>query len=171
MSLARADDGSLAMTIPMKQSGVESVRRFEGTEARRVLSHVMPSFNVFGGDKYDVAIAANQIEAAGSAERFVDSIATAADEYSRTIRELHHLNPKRSTVFTLAKLRRPQQLALEMALHEDAERRAFEGELAELERAWRDAEEIAGIADNLTMPSDVDAYLDRMKAGAARGRQ
>ena len=41
------------------------------------------------------------------------------------------------------------RLALEMAAHEDAERRALEGELAELEAAWRDAEEIAAIADAL----------------------
>jgi hypothetical protein len=41
------------------------------------------------------------------------------------------------------------RLALEMAAHEDAERRALEGELAELEAAWRDAEEIAAIADGL----------------------
>lgn len=41
------------------------------------------------------------------------------------------------------------RLALEMAAHEDAERRALDGELAELEAAWRDAEEIAAIADAL----------------------
>ena len=36
-----------------------------------------------------------------------------------------------------------------MAANEDTERRALEGELAELEAAWREAEEIAEIADNL----------------------
>ena len=41
------------------------------------------------------------------------------------------------------------RLALEMAAHEDAERRALDGELAELESAWRDAEQIAAIADAL----------------------
>jgi hypothetical protein len=41
------------------------------------------------------------------------------------------------------------RLALEMAANEDTERRALEGELAELEAAWRDAEEIAAIADTL----------------------
>ncbi len=40
-------------------------------------------------------------------------------------------------------------LALEMALHEEQERRAMEGELALLEAAWRDAEHIASIADGL----------------------
>lgn len=47
------------------------------------------------------------------------------------------------------------RLALEMAAHEDAERAAMEGELTELERAWRDAEEIAAIADDLLLPDGV----------------
>jgi hypothetical protein len=40
-------------------------------------------------------------------------------------------------------------LALEMALHDESERRALEGELALLEAAWRDAEDIARVADRL----------------------
>jgi hypothetical protein len=47
------------------------------------------------------------------------------------------------------KLSSPEALALEMALHEESERRALEGELAALEAAWREAEEIAHIADYL----------------------
>jgi hypothetical protein len=42
-----------------------------------------------------------------------------------------------------------QRLALEMALHEESEQRALEGELALLEAAWREAEEIAHIADGM----------------------
>jgi hypothetical protein len=41
------------------------------------------------------------------------------------------------------------RVALEMAAHEESERRALDGELAELEAAWRDADEIATIADAL----------------------
>jgi len=41
------------------------------------------------------------------------------------------------------------RLALEMAAHEESERRALEGELSELEEAWREADEIATIADAL----------------------
>jgi hypothetical protein len=66
---------------------------------------------------------------------------------------LSHL---RATAFT--RLRDPmarfdlfdtETLALEMALHEESERRALEGELTLLESAWREAEEIAAIADRL----------------------
>jgi len=42
-----------------------------------------------------------------------------------------------------------------MSLHEDSERRALEGELTELETAWRRAEEIAAIADDLLVPDAV----------------
>jgi hypothetical protein len=41
------------------------------------------------------------------------------------------------------------RLALEMASNEDAERRALHGELAQLKEAWREAEEVAAIADHL----------------------
>ena len=43
-------------------------------------------------------------------------------------------------------------LALEMLLHEEAERRALAGELEALKEQWRRAEEIAGIADTLLEP-------------------
>lgn len=49
----------------------------------------------------------------------------------------------------LPKLPMVDRLALEMAANEDSERRAMDGALAELEAAWREAEEIAAIADNL----------------------
>jgi hypothetical protein len=39
------------------------------------------------------------------------------------------------------------RLALEMAAHEESERRALEGELEALQEAWREADEIATIAD------------------------
>ncbi len=41
------------------------------------------------------------------------------------------------------------RLALEMAANEDVERKALAGELTHLEEAWREAEEIAAIADHL----------------------
>ena len=56
-----------------------------------------------------------------------------------------------------------QRLALEMAVHEETERRALEGELRVLEAAWRDAEEIAKIADDMFVPESVEAELARLK--------
>jgi hypothetical protein len=56
------------------------------------------------------------------------------------------------------------RLALEMAAHEDAERRALEGELAALEAQWKDAEEIAAIADDLTMPQRIVQRLEQLRS-------
>jgi hypothetical protein len=66
----------------------------------------------------------------------------------------------------LARLPDAQRLALEMALHEADERRALEGELTELEQRWRDAEEIAAIADSLLVPASVTDRLARARGGA-----
>jgi hypothetical protein len=48
-----------------------------------------------------------------------------------------------------------------MAAHEESERRAMQGELALLEAAWRQAEEIAKIADNLLVPQSVNEFVER----------
>jgi hypothetical protein len=63
------------------------------------------------------------------------------------------------------------RLALEMAANEDIERRALLGELEALQAAWKDAEEIAAIADEM-FADDVLAefkrqYYDRVAAGDA----
>src|ERR1043166_350907 len=52
------------------------------------------------------------------------------------------------------------RLALEMWSHEDAERRWLAGELLDLEQAWREAEELAAIADKLGIPEAVEARIE-----------
>lgn len=47
------------------------------------------------------------------------------------------------------------RLALEMVAHEETEQRALGGELALLERQWREAEEVAAIADRLALDDTV----------------
>jgi hypothetical protein len=55
------------------------------------------------------------------------------------------------------------RLALEMAAHEDSERRAMEGELTLLALAWREAAEIAALADNLLVPNSIEKRIDEIK--------
>jgi hypothetical protein len=55
------------------------------------------------------------------------------------------------------------RLAFEMALHEDTERRAMEGELAVLAAAWEQAEEIAQIADKLGLSARITNKLERLR--------
>ena len=59
------------------------------------------------------------------------------------------------------------RLAIERAAHEETERRAMEGELAELEAAWRDAEEIAAIADDMFLPQFVTEFIERRGRAAS----
>jgi hypothetical protein len=52
-----------------------------------------------------------------------------------------------------------------MAAHEEPERRALEGKLANLEAQWREADEIVAIADALTLPERVLKKLERLTNG------
>ncbi|MGD8321136.1 MAG: hypothetical protein PVJ02_11790 [Gemmatimonadota bacterium] len=71
------------------------------------------------------------------------------------------VNTFRPGVGVLASLPAPTRLAVEMALHEEQERRALGGELWRLERAWREAEEIAAISDDLLVSDETRDFLDR----------
>ena len=56
-----------------------------------------------------------------------------------------------------------ERLALEMAVHEEAERRALEGELERLADEWREAEEVAAIADDMFPPQSPEEWLEDRK--------
>lgn len=116
--------------------GVSLIR---GNEAREVLGRIVPALNPMGGAPDEVQGALELIDSAGSAKACV------ADWLHRA---------RRNGGF-VAHLPTEARLALEMSLQEETERRALEAELAQLERAWREAEEIAEIADNLLLPTDV----------------
>lgn len=162
-------------------------RRFEGEQAMHVASRIVPAANRFGGSKQSVAQAVSVIEGAGSAEGFLDKLAQAHRVTGR-VRQGSGLVRGSMTEFTgwgglvrrrgawrtrdwstgLFALDSVQRLALEMALHEEAERAAMQGELATLELAWREAEEIAGIADSLLVSPQVDQAYEELKRDADR---
>lgn len=162
-SLSHAEDGSLALELRFKNGQA----RFTGREAERIASIVVPKVNRFGGSKSAVAEAVAEIESQGSSERFVNHLADVSHVYTRRRKPDTRPAWRRSEFqfnkFGLYSLPASYRLALEMALHEEAERRAMEGELEELERAWREAEEIAEIADNLLVPESVDAAFKKLK--------
>jgi hypothetical protein len=157
--LEPAEGGELL--VRLRHVGGRTVLR--GRDAERAAALLMPHANRFGGNRQTVASAVGEIENEGSAEAFLARIARVARVSTRPVARM----PKRWNWGTkiprsgLFALHEPQRLALEMALHEESERRALEGELAELERAWQQAEEIAGIADNLLLPESVDEFMRR----------
>ena len=92
--------------------------------------------------------AVGMIEKAGHPERFMAGIA-----------EGERFQDWKGVPGYIGKMPKPARLALEMALHEEQERRALEGELWLLERAWEEAEEIAEISDNLLLPEGAEQFL------------
>ena len=105
------------------------------------------------GDAPTVADAVRVLEDGGTADRCF-AAAAARPGTETKIGSLWDVGGRRpAEPGSLAALAPAVRLALEMAAHEESERRALEGELAELERAWREAEEIAGIADALLLPA------------------
>ncbi|MGH7712151.1 MAG: hypothetical protein ACREOG_12745, partial [Gemmatimonadaceae bacterium] len=158
----RTEDGSLSLYLRFKNGS----GRFEGREAERIASIVLPKVNRFGGGRRAVSDAVSEIEQSGSTEAYLDRLTRTAHTYERP-----YPAKKRSrwsghqdfNKYGLYSLPGPHRLALEMALHEEAERRAMEGELVALEDAWKEAEEIAAIADNLLLPESVESAFEELK--------
>jgi hypothetical protein len=159
-SLSRGSDGALAIELRYKNGQ----SRFEGPEAMRVASLVVPAVNRFGGARRTVAAAVSDIEQAGGPERYVEQLARRA-KVTTAVRSRPNRWGRRGKIGStgLYGLTPVDRLGLEMALHEEAERRAMAGELALLEEAWRDAEEVAAIADDLLLPTGVQSSLERMR--------
>ena len=109
----------------------------------------MPHINRFAGKRQDVDDAVDLLERDRDPGRFLALTAWNI--------------PTSEYVVKVKALPKPAQLALEMAANEETERRAMEGELWFLERAWREAEQIASIADNLLVPDSVEAKLRKHK--------
>lgn len=97
--------------------------------------------------------AVSRIEDHGHPRRFLNATVAEQERYA-----------SKGTPGWIHKMPKPTRLALEMAIHEEDERRALEGELWRLEQAWRDAEEVAAIADNLLLPKGVAETETRLGA-------
>lgn len=142
-----------------------------GAAARRVLARSLVDYNQRGARRQDVEQVLGRIERAGGPDAFARRVVQQGAALSRTqpFKRRHRplytprqiLGTFRGEILPVTRYRDPfrddarrqlshhDALALEIALNEESERRALEGELAALEAAWREAEEIARIADAL----------------------
>jgi hypothetical protein len=155
-------DGSLAFQLSHTRGQVH----LEGSLARRAAAVLFPAVNRFGGTKEDVQRAVTRLQDAGDAERFLTRIAVKGERLTPIAsrhRDWTGESGDDDSWSGLLALPTSTSLAIEMALHEEQERRALEGELHELERAWRDAEEIGAIADSLLLPPWIEGALKRMR--------
>jgi hypothetical protein len=129
-----------------------------GVDAIQAVSKLLPAINESGAKREEVQSAVRLIEEASRPEalfaRLLDSppVAHRAGRYTPSEGE-----------YSLLHLPKQVRLALEMATHEESERRALEGELSLLEAAWREAEEIAAIADDLFVSDETRAKLARLQ--------
>jgi hypothetical protein len=150
----RASDDDAGFRIEIRKK--KRKEWFAGDEARRLAAQVVPAINRGGAKRDTVSHAVDEIERHGHPERFLADV-VAGDRF----------RDKKGVPGYLNKMPHPTKLALEMALHEEDERRALEGELWRLERAWEEAEEIAAIADSLLLPEGTDAFLEEHRRGGS----
>jgi hypothetical protein len=118
--------------------------RLHGEDAVHAVGLLVPYLNRYAGTKHAVDEAVDMLEAAVDPLRFFERAALSAAS---------------KPAARIAKLPEAKRLALEMAAHEETEQRALEGELAKLEAAWREAEELAAIADGLLVPDSTKDFI------------
>jgi len=108
-----------------------------GPDAAAALRRGLTYLNLARGGRQRAADAARLVEASGGPDHLIRGVARSE--------------------LTLRSLAPDRRLALEMAVDEQAE-------LAALERQWKDAEEIADIADGLlSSDAELDRHLRRLK--------
>lgn len=146
-----------------------------GDEALRLASRLMAQANRRGGNKRVIRAAVARIEEAGHPDVYLPR---AAREAERDFLASGKTNLSEKKLKSLSKpipgslsgLPKDVRLAVEMATQEQAEREAMEGELKGLEAMWREADEIAHIADNLFVPESVEEFIrderDRLSGDA-----
>ncbi len=149
------DPSSEEWTLALKHKKGEEI--LTGPEAMRVAGLMLPKMNYMAGSKRTVADAVGLIESVGDPMGYLERLPL--DMRRRDLEE----GVKEKKHGLLSRLPKPTKLALEMALHEEQERRALAGELLDLEAAWRAAEEVAQIADDLLVPEAIEAHLERLK--------
>jgi hypothetical protein len=135
----RGGDSSVTLDLPHDDGWAH----FEGMEAMHAAGALLASANRFGAPPAQVDEAVNRIEEFGDAATYLRAASSLGNARGSRLVSLLAIWRRLGAMH----LSDTECLALEMALHEEGERRALEGELAMLVTAWREAEEIAHLAD------------------------
>jgi len=125
--------------------------KLSGAAATHTLRGLLTTANYFGARPRQVEAAVDLLGGIAPAD-YINHLARAAQESG--VNDLKHFP---------ADIRH----ALEMALHDESERRAMEGELDDLRAEWMVAEEIAQIADDMFLPESLTARMQQLSAGRA----
>jgi hypothetical protein len=140
--LGRTDEGEWLIEEHDAQAGVlgrvfrpHSPARLTAEAARAAMSSLLAALAPWGANAAEVREASSTVEQSPEVEALFDTIAN------------HRWLGSESYRGALAMAAPASRLALEMALHEDDERRALAGELGALYARWEEAERIARSAD------------------------
>jgi hypothetical protein len=143
MRVLADDNGAWKLRLPHTRGVAELTGSDAVTAAGLVLPRV--TWRIASPDVVDGAI--GRIQSAGGPDRVFDSIADQNRGRYGTIRGAEAL------------------VAAEISAHHSAEGEHLTEHLRHLEAQWREAEEIAAIADDLVVPEDVARRLDELRAG------
>lgn len=127
--------------------------RLEGGDALEAAWLLLPIVNKRGGADVEVRRATDYVKKKGGTVQAVFGAAARRYGVQKTAR--------------LARLDPHIRMALEMLSQEESERKALEGELRYLARAWKEAEDLAEITDRLLLPRRVSSTLRRLREGRA----
>jgi hypothetical protein len=163
-SIVNVDDG-WGLRVSLRKSGDSNaftksdesprVLLYTGKQALRAASKLLPAINASGAKAGEVQSAVTLIGEAGDPVRLFHRYAgMQPSSRKRSVEGRGHY---------LRKLPKEVRLALEMASHEEQERRALEGELALLQAAWQEAEEVAQISDDMFVPERVASRWEELK--------
>lgn len=141
LSVTGRDPASVSLDVPHDNGWAH----YDGIEAMQAVSSLLTGVNYFGATAPQVQDAVRRVEELGDSANYLRSASSIGG--ARHMRLTSVLNAWRG--LHALRLSSTECLALEMALNEESERRALEGELALLEAAWRDAEAIASVADSI----------------------
>ena len=145
------NDSEEPLRLTMPVVGGANVRYF-GPEALHIAPKLLARINRSGGKKEQERLAVEMLERVAN-DRAPDLFTGLMNQYAL----------KTSATKTLKDYGESLNLALEMALQEQRERELLAGELLDLEFAWKEAEELARIADSLGS-SAIDRALASLKA-------
>jgi hypothetical protein len=141
--VSTAGAGTFAKMIGRKEqtSRVHDAELIHGQTAVTALATIMSRANRFGADRNGLERAIRTIQDAPNMDALLSGVGIQRPAQPRRLL----VHPSRGIAYAPQEVR----LALEMSLHAESERRAMEGELAELEQQWKDAEAIGKIADDM----------------------
>jgi len=134
------DGAPLTIDVRRAESKKSPYARLTGDAAERALRPILAHMNQYAGRPTIIQEAVRRLNVGGDP-----------------------LSGEAAAAIPLFKLTPEYRLAMEMSLAERDEQQLLAGELASLALAWREAEEIAAIADNLFLPESVTAWLRRQK--------